>query len=95
MFKRIDPRFNLEALNFGSSNNRMLVIALIGADLKKDWIQIPESRILLIGGKVAAEELKAMIDSKNGGLSRGKLHKQLPGGMTSRTHGTLLRFVGM
>ena len=95
MFQRIDPRYNLQAANFGSTNDRVLVISLIGADLEDEWIKIPGSRILLIGGDSALEELTLLLDSQNNGLSRGKLQMQLPGGMNGRTHTAMRKFCGL
>jgi hypothetical protein len=96
MFQLIDPQFNLQAVNFGSTNNRILIIALIGTNFEEDeWVQIPESRILLVGGKPAFEELALMLDSKSNGLSRAKLQRQLPGGMNGRTHTSMRKFVGL
>ena len=94
MFQPIDSQFNLQAANFGSTNDRVLVISLIGAKLEDEWQQIEGSRILLIGGEPARAELMRMLDSKKNGLSRGKLQNQLPGGMNSRTHTAMRKFCG-
>ncbi len=95
MFQTIDPAFKLQTANFGSRNDRVLVIALIGATLEDEWEQIEGSRILLIGGKVAREELKRFLDTKSGGLNRERLKEKLPGGMNSRTHTAMRKFCGL
>ncbi|MFK7805784.1 MAG: hypothetical protein AB8G95_29410 [Anaerolineae bacterium] len=95
MFLRINPNFNLQAANFGSNHDRVLVIALIGATLEDDWEQIDGSRMLLIGGKAAKEELKRCLDTKSGGLNRQTLKELLPGGMSSRAHTSLRKFCGL
>ncbi|MFT5196168.1 MAG: hypothetical protein ACI9EW_002736 [Cellvibrionaceae bacterium] len=95
MFNTIDPQFNLQTANFGTRNDRVLVIALKGATLEDEWEQIEGSRILLIGGEIAREELKRFLDTKSGGLNRKKLKEQIPGGMNSRTHTAMRKFCGL
>jgi hypothetical protein len=43
MFQLIDSKFNLQVTNFGSTNDGVLVIALIGAKLEDEWQQIKGS----------------------------------------------------
>ena len=75
----------------------MLVISFSDSapSTSSEWEQIEGSRILLIGGAAARSELRRLLDSSADGLGRPTLQKIFPGGMNSRTHTAMRRFVGL
>lgn len=92
MFTQIKP-FNIEVAAFGKRHNRVTIFRLInGTD---DWQMIQGSRAILIGGEKAETEMKKLLDSSNGGLSRSQLDSAVPSGLDSRTHSNFRKFVGL
>lgn len=90
MFRQINE-FNLEVINFGASNDRVLVFRLAGAGTNSPWEKIEGTRTLLIGGKPARREMKRMLNS----LGRSALKKAIPGGINSRTHTAMRKYFGL
>ncbi len=87
MFRQINE-FNLEAMNFGERNNRVLVFRLVGVGGAGSWEKIKGTRTLLIGGKPARREMKRMLNS----LGRAALKEAIPGGINSRTHTSMRKY---
>ncbi len=95
MFHRIDERFNIEVINFGESNDRVLVFRLLNASIDEPWEKIEGTRALLIGGEPARLEMKRMLDSRMGGLTRASLNEAIPGGIKGRSHTAMRKYFGL